>query len=344
MSLDNPYVVVVVTTALIALSAFFVAAEFALLAAKRHRLQDQAATSRSARAALRSADELTVLLAGSQLGITACALALGAITKPAVNYALTPLFADWGAPSWVAGALGFALALVVVTFLHLVVGEMAPKSWAIAHPESAATLLALPMRGFMWVFRPLLVALNEAANWCLRRVGVEPQDTVSTGQTPDDLRQLVEHSAAAGTLDARWSSQITEALDLADLTLDDLVRWDRAATAVGPGARVGEVRDLGRSSGHLRILLRAAGPAGTGAVTGVVHVRDTLVLDADDTVEQVARPAYHLPAATPVYAALADMRETRQHLAVVTAEDGRVGVVTMEDVLVRLFPAVDSAA
>ncbi|GAA0969693.1 hypothetical protein ENKNEFLB_01252 [Nocardioides aquaticus] len=345
MSLDNPYVVVVVTTALIALSAFFVAAEFALLAAKRHRLQDQAATSRSARAALRSADELTVLLAGSQLGITACALALGAITKPAVNYALTPLFADWGAPSWVAGALGFALALVVVTFLHLVVGEMAPKSWAIAHPESAATLLALPMRGFMWLFRPLLLALNEAANWCLRRVGVEPQDTVSTGQTPDDLRQLVEHSAAAGTLDARWSSQITEALDLADLTLDDLVRWDRAVTAVGSRATVGEVRDLGRSSGHLRILLRDAGPTGpAGAVTGVVHVRDTLVLDAGDTVEQVARPPYHLPAATPVYAALADMRETRQHLAVVTAEDGRVGVVTMEDVLVRLFPAVDSAA
>lgn len=338
MSLDNPYVVTAVTIALIALSAFFVAVEFALLAAKRHRLQDQAATSRSARAALRSADELTVLLAGSQLGITACALALGAITKPAVNYALTPLFAGWGAPSWVAGALGFALALVIVTFLHLVVGEMAPKSWAIAHPESAATMLALPMRGFMWVFRPLLVGLNEAANWCLRRVGVEPQDTVSSGQTPEDLRQLVQHSTAAGTLDARWSTQITEALDLADLTLDDLVQWDQEVTAVERGARVGEVRDLGRSSGHLRILLREH-----GAVIGVVHVRDTLVLDAAAGVEQVARAPYHLPASTPVYAALADMRETRQHLAVVTDGD-RVGVATLEDVLVRLFPPVEPAA
>nr|BFF21132.1 hypothetical protein GCM10025730_46530 [Promicromonospora thailandica] len=97
--MSNPWVVAAATVVIIALSAFFVAVEFALLAAKRHRLEDAAPTSRSARAALRSSGELTVLLAGSQLGITVCTLALGAITKPAVHHWLTPLFETWGAPS-----------------------------------------------------------------------------------------------------------------------------------------------------------------------------------------------------------------------------------------------------
>ena len=166
--MSNPWVVFVVTFGLIAVSAFFVAVEFALLAARRHRLEEAAERSTPARYALRSTRELSVLLAGSQLGITACTLALGATTKPAVHYWLTPVIHAWGAPLWVADAAGFVLALIVVTFLHLVIGEMAPKSWAIAHPERAATLLAIPMRAFMTVTRPLLVGLNHAANWCLR--------------------------------------------------------------------------------------------------------------------------------------------------------------------------------
>src|SRR5204862_2840557 len=141
--------------------------------------------------------ELTLLLAGSQLGITAATLALGAISKPAVHHWLTPLFETWGLPLVAADVAGFVLALLVVTFVHLVVGEMAPKSWAIAHPERSATMLALPMRAFMLVTRPVLVGLNGMANWCLRRVGVEPVDELASGRNPDDLRELVEHSATA---------------------------------------------------------------------------------------------------------------------------------------------------
>src|SRR5690606_20272091 len=100
--MSNPWVVVAVTVALIGASAFFVAVEFALIAARRHRLEDAATESRPARAALRSASELSVLLAGSQLGITVCTLALGATTKPAVHHWLTPLVESWGAPLWIA--------------------------------------------------------------------------------------------------------------------------------------------------------------------------------------------------------------------------------------------------
>ncbi|KIQ19445.1 hypothetical protein ASG56_15095 [Rhodococcus sp. Leaf7] len=329
-----------VTVGLIAASAFFVAVEFALLAAKRHRLEDAAATSRSARAALRSSTELTVLLAGSQLGITLCTLALGAFTKPAVHYWLRPLFESIGLPYWASDVLGFVLALIVVTFLHLVVGEMAPKSWAIAHPEKSATLLALPMRAFMWFTRPILISLNGMANWCLRKAGVEPADQVVSGQDPDGLEQLVAHSVSVGSLDKGYSDQIVGALELQKLTVADLVDDTSVPTVVNDTASVSDVRDASLRTGHLRILVGRQGDSGRD-VAGVVHVRDTLQADPARSIAEFVRPAFELAAATPVYVALAEMRETRNHLAVVRDGSRVLGVITMSDVLVRLLPSAD---
>src|SRR5829696_1979676 len=337
--MSNPVIFAVVTAGLIALSAFFVAVEFALLAAKRHRLEEAAPTSRSARAALRNSSELTLLLAGSQLGITLCTLALGALSKPAVHHWLTPLFQTWGLPAVAADVVGFILALVIVTFIHLVVGEMAPKSWAIAHPEKSATLLALPMRAFMWATRPLLRALNSAANALVRKVGVEPADQVAIGHSPDALRHLVEHSANVGALDASFSAQISVALELERLTVRELLGSVSLPTGVRAAGTVGEVRGVAQRSGHLRILL---GAADGEQITGVVHVRDTLTASDDAPAAPFARPVFALAADTTVHAALKAMRDTRNHLAVVTdgaAGGGAVlGVVTLADVLRRLFP------
>jgi CBS domain containing-hemolysin-like protein len=335
---NQTWIVVIATVAIITLSAFFVAVEFALMAAKRHRLEDAAATSRSARAALRSSNELTLLLAGSQLGITVCTLALGAITKPAVHHWLTPIFEAWGLPLWAADVAGFVLALAIVTFLHLVIGEMAPKSWAIAHPERSATLLALPMRAFMWVTRPLLRALNSMANAVLRRFGVEPTDQVAAGQDPGGLLHLVEHSTNVGALDASYSRQLSGALKLETLTVGDLLPSLPSLTTVGPDATVREVQEATRRSGHLRILL------GAGLdVRGVVHVRDTLGSAGELRAASLMRPVFTLAADTPVYTALAQMRQTRNHLAVVRDGEQLSGVVTLSDVLRRLFPQPQSS-
>lgn len=331
--MNQTWIVVIATVAIIALSAFFVAVEFALMAAKRHRLEDAAATSRSARAALRSSNELTLLLAGSQLGITICTLALGAVTKPAVHHWLTPLFEAWGLPLWAADVAGFVLALVIVTFLHLVIGEMAPKSWAIAHPERSATLLALPMRGFMWATRPLLRGLNSMANAVLRLVGVEPTDQVAAGQDPSGLLHLVEHSTNVGALDAGYSRQLTGALELETLTVADLVATGASLTTVAADATVAEVQEATHHSGHLRILLGTARD-----VHGIVHVRDTLSSPSECPAASLMRPAFTLATDTPVYTALAQMRETSSHLAVVHDGAELVGVVTLSDVLRRLFP------
>jgi CBS domain containing-hemolysin-like protein len=335
----SAWVVVVLTVAIVALSAFFVAVEFAALAAKRHRLEEAAPGSRAARAALRNSSELTLLLAGSQLGITAATLALGAISKPAVHHWLTPLFETWGLPLVAADVAGFVLALLVVTFVHLVVGEMAPKSWAIAHPERSATLLALPMRAFMAVFRPLLRALNAAANALVRRVGVEPADELAVGHSPDALRHLVEHSANVGALDARFSAQISGALALERTTVRELVVPDAPLAAVPADATVGAVREATRRTGHLRILL------GTRTrLTAVVHVRDTLTAADDAPAAGFARPVFSLGADTTVHAALTAMRETRNHLAVVADGGAVLGVITLSDVLRRLFPEPDTTA
>jgi len=332
--MSNPWVVFVVTFGLIAVSAFFVAVEFALLAARRHRLEEAAERSTPARYALRSTRELSVLLAGSQLGITACTLALGARTKPAVHYWLTPVIHAWGAPLWVADAAGFVLALIVVTFLHLVIGEMAPKSWAIAHPERAATLLAIPMRAFMTVTRPLLVGLNHAANWCLRRVGVTPVDDLDSGQDPDALRHLVEHSATVGTLDQRHYRNLTSALELERLTVGDIVSRTVELSAVPAAEHAAGIQAQSQATRHQRILVCGD----DHAIVGVVHVRDSLRARPGATAGDLMRPVLNLSVDVKVYRALQVMRQTRNHLALVIEDGTTIGLITLTDVLQRLLP------
>lgn len=355
--------VALVTVALILLSAFFVAVEFSLMAARRHRLEERATHSRSARAALRSSAELTLILAGAQLGITVCTLALGAVTKPAVHHALTPLFERTGMPFAVADVAAFVLALVIVTFLHLVIGEMAPKSWAISHPERSAIALALPMRAFMRVTRPALRALNGAANRMLRWRGIQPVDELSAGQDAAGLRHLVEHSVNVGALSPAFSVPFTTVLDLPRATIADLVSDEPVAWLPETGT-VGDLQRLTRESGHLRIpLVRAGVTSGQAAdgggqgvervagarrgspvapgvsdVVGVVHVRDTLAIaDLDAPIASLARPAFVVPPETSLHRALTQMRSTRHHLAVTSGPEGFT-VVTITDVLTHLFP------
>ncbi len=334
----SPLLVIVVTVVIIALSAFFVAAEFALLAAKRHRLEDAALGSRSARAALRNASELTILLAGSQLGITVSALALGAITKPAVHDWLMPAFVGFGIPEVTADIVSFILALFVVTFLHLVVGEMAPKSWAIAHPESSATALAIPMRGFLFVTRPVLVALNSAANWLLLRVGVDPVTAVSAAQNTDSLKQLVQHSVHTGALDIEYSTRVAAALAMQSTPVRTLVPAGIPIAMVAPSATVGQVRQSSELSGHHRIIVGEEIHAKTSdpseiRVVGVVHVRDTLTSSENMPIRRLIRPILRLPADQNIYESLALMRRTSSHIAVVMNGVHVLGLVTLSDVI-----------
>lgn len=338
--MNDPLIVSLVTVALIALSGFFVIIEFALLGARRHRLEDRAANSPSARAALRGMNDLTLMLAGAQLGITFCTFALGAVTKPAVDYWLGPVFLAWGLPDWAAGGAAFGLALFVVTFLHLVVGEMAPKSWAIAHPEKSALAIGIISRGYIWPLRPLLRGVNRIANRLVKASGVEPVESAAVGgQDIETIRQLVEHSGDVGALKPQMQQQLSGLIDLGSLPVESLITGSETPVHVMRGATVADVRDVAIQTGHLRILI-----LGTGGIRpSVVHVRDTLLEPADRPAHQIARKVFVLDAETPVYEALGRMRKASVQLAVVMSGGRMTGVVTLADILKRVLPAAAAA-
>jgi len=326
----SPLLSIVITVLVVALSAFFVAIEFALVAARGHRLAEDAEHSVAARAALRSARDLSMLLAGSQLGITLCTLVLGAVTKPSVHHMLTPLMTSWGLPEGTADVIAFVLSLIVVTFIHLVVGEMAPKSWAIAHPERSATLLAIPMRAFMWLTRPALVALNGLANRCLRAVGVQAVDELDNGHTPEDLRELLDHSSEVGALDERRHDQLATALDLHTRPVREIMRPRDELVTVAPTDGAEAIRFAARTSGHLRFVVWDGEPR------GVVHVRDALT--GTSTAAELMHPVLTIPDDTPAHTALTTMRDRSNHLALVYTGGELAGLVTLHDLLDQLLP------
>ena len=335
----SPLLTVLVTVGIIVLSAFFVIIEFSLLAARRHRLEDSAETKATSRAALRSLNELTVMLAGAQLGITACTFALGAVTKPAVHYALTPVLAAWNLPTWLADATAFGVALVGVTFLHLVVGEMAPKSWAIAHPELSARMVSLPARAFIRAFRPLLMWINGMANRLVAATGVEPVDrAAAAGYDAETIGRLVEHSTQVGVLDEASGSQIASIIGLEKLTVDDvLATRSSSPTEVPASSTVAQVQQAAQASGHLRILMAAP----EGGLPAVIHIRDTLRAPAESPAAEMARTPLVVDSGESVYDTFQTMRENGEQLAVVQGEGRALGVITWSDVLKQVWPTVE---
>lgn len=338
------YWTALITLLIIVASAFFVIIEFALLAARRHRLEETAETSRASRAALRSMNHLTLMLAGAQLGITAATFALGAITKPAVHDAIMPLLEMTGIPAVAADGASFLLSLLIVTFLHLVIGEMMPKSWAIAHPEAAAKAIGIPADGYVRVLRPLLEWINSVANWLVRKAGEEPVDRAAArGYDSNTLRALIEHSSLTGTLDQDAATQISSIMMLETTTVGELVsKRNKPATAVDHDALVSEVQRKARESGHFRILLRPA--PGESRRLRAVHVRDTLLVDPSTPAAELSREALEVSESLTLQEALDAMRAEHQQLAVVVPADGSrviAGVITSSDLLEQIWPSIE---
>jgi len=331
----------IISLLLLVANAFFVAAEFALVASKRHRLEQAAATgSKAARSAIAGVRELSIMLAGAQLGITLSTLALGALAKPTVSHLLQPLFDATGLPSGISYVFAFLLAVIVVSFLHVVVGEMAPKSWAISHPERSALLLARPFRAFTWVTRPALLALNALANACLRLVKVRPQNELAQAHGPDDLRLLLQSSREHGTIAAAEHELLTAMLAVQNTTVAQVMTPLAEVVSVRPAAPAREVELTSRRAGRSRLAVISA----EGQVRGFVHVREAVRATTSGTSQTAAdlmSSALSLGSAVPVAAAVRMMREQRSQLAVVTTDDRVVGVVALEDLLEELIGEFD---
>ncbi|MDQ2783078.1 MAG: hemolysin family protein [Actinomycetota bacterium] len=343
----SPALSIALSVALLALNGFFVAAEFAVVSAKRHRLEALASRgSAAARAAVLNSRELSLCLAGAQLGITLATLGLGALAKPAVADLLQPVLGLTPLPEAVAGAIATVVAVGVVVFLHMVVGEMAPKSWAITHPERSAMMLALPFRAFTSATRWLLDGLNAIANALLRLAKVDPAKETAPVQGPVELQLLLTASREHGLIDASDERLLSSVLDLGGtpvyavtLPLDDIVTIDGAA-------RAEDVERVSFETGRSRLVVVDR----NGLPTGLVHVRDAVLAAPDAQVSGLAYETIALDQHDTVLTAVGRMRAARAQLALVTnaaSADGNdgtegtegtvIGITALEDLLERVL-------
>jgi CBS domain containing-hemolysin-like protein len=326
-------------------NGFFVAAEFALLASRRSRIEQLAAGGdRRAKHALAGVRQLSLMLAGAQLGITICSLLLGAVAEPTVAGLIEDAIGGVvDIPDSALHAIGFTIALSIVVFLHMVVGEMAPKSWAISHPEKSALALARPFRWFVLLFRPVISLLNFTANGVVRAVGVEPQDELAMAHSAADLLLLLEESAGHGEIGADEHKMLARSLELSGLTAGSAMTPRRQVVAIDAEQSAEALADLVRTSGRSRIVTYE-GDLDHGL--GVVHAKDVLLLDharrSTTLARDLSRPVAVTHEGHLLEDLLLEMRTGRQHLAVVVDERGVVaGIVTMEDVLEELIGDFD---
>ncbi|MFD4986178.1 hemolysin family protein [Streptomyces sp. NPDC058374] len=329
-----------VTVLLLIGSGFFVAAEFALVAARRHRMEKAAAEGRrGAGAALAGMRELSLMLAGAQLGITICTLGLGSVSKPAISHALDPVLKNLGLPASLSYGIAFAVAMVVVVFLHMVVGEMAPKSWAIAHPERSAMLLAPPFRALVRLVHPLIRVLNRVSNALVRLCKVTPRDEITEVHNREQLTQLVAESRRLGLISEDDSELITSSLTEPLAPVGDLQIPAAEIVSVPADADAETVLATAAAHDRSRLLVRDG-----ERFIGSVHARDALIARSrgrEVTARRLARPVPALSADDTVGQAIEVLRQRRASLAVVHAPADPAytvtGLVSLDDLLARLL-------
>ncbi|WP_088285898.1 hemolysin family protein [Kineosporia sp. A_224] len=327
-------------------NAFFVGAEFAVMSARHSRVEPLVAQgSRAARTALWAMEHVSLMLAACQLGITVCSLGLGAVAEPAVAHLLEGPFAAAGLPEALVHPVAFAIALTLVVYLHVVVGEMVPKNLALAGPERAALVLAPPLVVLARVVRPLIAVLNAVANGVLRLLRVTPKDEVSSTFTAEEVRSIVTESTREGLLED-GQGLLAGAIELGDRRAGDvMVAWDRLVTVSRP-ATPEDVERLVAKHGFSRFPVVPA--AGTGDVVGYLHVKDLLYADDERYTEPVPdKRVRTLASVSPrddVEDVLAVMQRSGSHLARVVGTTGEtLGVVFLEDVLEELVGEVRDA-
>jgi CBS domain containing-hemolysin-like protein len=329
---------------LLVLNGGFVAAEISLLAARRTRVEEAAdAGDRRAARTLRSLTELSVTFSGAQLGITMCSLGLGAVAEPA----LASLFAGWlggsPLPPGAVTVVAVVLALSIVVFLHMVVGEMAPKNLALSRAEDVALTLARPFGLFVAVFRPLIVVLNGLANLLVRAVRVEPVDEHKLVHTAEELAFVVTESEDHGTIEGHDAQVLTAALRLAEIDAESAMTARVDLVAVPDDLPLSDLLEVAADSGHTRL------PVFHGDVdhvVGIINVKDVLVGDVGDLgttrAEDVMRAIPAVPESRDLESLLREMLEDRSHAALVVDEyGGTAGLVTLEDVLEELIGEID---
>lgn len=322
---------------LVLLNAFFVAAEFALVAVRRSKIDQMAAEGdRSAAVVQRALSQLDRYISGTQLGITLASLALGWIGEPAVAVLVDIALEKVGitpAPGAVHTGAGIAVAFLVITFLHIVLGELAPKSVALARPEGVSRMVARPLMLFSRAMSPFIAMLNGTANRLLAMVGIQPVSEGEHVHSPEELRLLVMQARAHGTLDESDSAMLAGVFDFHNKRALDVMRPRTEMVAIAEDVELDELREILRRERYSRYpVFRET----ADDVVGVFLAKDFWLADDPDafSLREHLREPLFVPATRAAERVLDDLRRTRAHLAVVLDEfGGTAGIVTMEDLV-----------
>lgn len=329
----------IVTLLLLIANGFFVGAEFALVAARRSKIEGLAEEgSRAARLALRSLQELSVMLAGAQLGITMASLGLGIVAEPLVAHALEGPIGALGLPSGVTHTIALVVALTIVVFFHMVVGEMAPKNIVIAEPDRSALALAIPFRIYATVFKPFIVFLNWLANLVVRLFGVEPVDELHSAHTSGEIGFMITESARKGLLGRFEHRLLSGAVEFGEKDAASVMVPRTEMVAIRRDTTAAQVEQTVLESGMSRIPIFEGD---IDHVIGFFHAKDLLRIPSerrgDPLPEGVVRQMLVVPESMHLHPLLLEMRKQRAHFALVLDEHGgTAGIVTLEDLLEEL--------
>ncbi|HTX96417.1 MAG TPA: hemolysin family protein [Mycobacterium sp.] len=340
---------VLLAIVLIGVNAFFVGAEFALISARRDRLEALAEQGKArAVTVIRAGEQLPAMLAGAQLGVTAASLLLGRIGESAVSNLLRTALGLTGMHPALLHTLSLAIALAIVVTLHVLLGEMVPKNIALAGPERAAMLLVPPYLAYVRAARPFIVFYNKCASGVVRALGVEPREELEVAVSPLELSELIAESESQGLLDPEEHTRLTRALQIRTRVVGDVAVPLAEVHAVpvaaaGSGPTVGAVEQALAQTGYSRFPVANV----NGDFIGYLHIKDVLTLGDDpQTVIDLAmvRPLPRLPKSLPLADALSRMRRSNSHLALVTDDGGRVvAMVAMEDLVEDLVGTMREA-
>ncbi len=329
--------------ALIGVNGLFVAGEFALVAADRGRI-DLAAGRGSRRAVMVQAmfDRLSLYLSGTQLGVTMTSILLGFLAEPLLSKLFLPLLEPIVSPR-AAHSIAYAASLLVAAGVQLIAAELVPKNVAVARAEGTALFLAPVLRGYVFVFNPIIRLFRGSSEWTLRRIGVEPRSELESVPSLDELDVLIRSSGDRGMLNAEATKLLTRSIRFADKTASDVFVPRLDIEALPDTASAADLAAAVAEHGYSRFPIYHDE---LDEIVGVVLAKTLLRIPtaerATTLLATLMQPILAVPEAQPLRTLLIDMRKQRRQLAVVIDEyGGTAGIVTLEDVLEEIVGEID---
>ncbi|XAS77716.1 hemolysin family protein [Dermatophilaceae bacterium Sec6.4] len=326
-------------------NAFFVGAEFSVMAARRSQLEPMAAAgSKRARASLQALEQVSSLLACAQLGITICSVLLGAVAEDAIHHLIAGPLESVGIPSAASDVIALVIALLIVAYLHVVLGEMVPKNLAIAGPDRAALALAPALLAVTRVLGPVIWLVEAISKWIVRRLGVEPKSEMTSTFSAEEVELIVQESHRGGLLQERQQQRVQGALEFSDRCAADVAVPLAELETVSVGITPAQLERLVATTGFSRYPVRDLG----GVIAGYLHLKDVLYA-RDEAYDEPVPPKRIRKLATvgradDVEDVLLTMQRSGSHVARVVDDVGTVlGLVFLEDVLEELVGEVDDA-